>query len=118
MIAGSSIGGVVLPIMVDRLIRQVGFGWAMRSTAFLFLGLLVFGNIAVRSRLPPLRRPLKVMDFLTPFSEKSFLLLALSGLFVYFGGFLPFNFLIVQAQAAGMSTDLASYVVPIINAAS
>ena len=30
--------------MVDKLIRQVGFGWALRSTAFLLLGLL-FGIV-------------------------------------------------------------------------
>jgi len=53
MVAGSSVGGVILPIMVQHLIVSIGFGWAMRSTAFLLLGLLVFGNIAVKSRLPP-----------------------------------------------------------------
>jgi MFS family permease len=118
MVAGSSIGGVVLPIAVDRLLGEVGFGWAMRIIAFIILGLLIFGNLAVKSRLPPLRRPFRFMDFCTPFSEKPFLLLALGSFFVYFGGFLPFNFLIVQAKEKGMSPTLASYLVPIINAAS
>jgi hypothetical protein len=118
MVAGSSIGGIVLPIMVEHLVRSVGFGWAMRSTAFLLLGLLVFGNLTVKSRLPPLRRPLKLMDFVTPFTERPFFLLALAGFFVYLGGFLPFTFLIIQAQAEGMSTNLAGYLIPIMNAAS
>ena len=30
MAGGSSVGGVILPIMVQRLIPKVGFGWAMR----------------------------------------------------------------------------------------
>jgi MFS family permease len=118
MVAGSSIGGVVMPIMVQKLLPRIGFGWSMRSVAFLILGLLIFGNLTVRSRLPPMRRPIRLMDFLMPFTEVPFLLLAISSFFIYIGGFLPFNFLIVQGQASGMSLDLAQYLIPIVNAAS
>jgi len=118
MVAGSSIGGVVLPIMVQKLLPKIGFGWTMRTLAFLLLALLIFGNLTVKSRLPPARKPMRFMDFVTPFFELPFLLLALSSFFIYIGGFLPFNFLIVQGQASGMSLELAQYLVPILNAAS
>lgn len=118
MVSGSSLGGVVLPIMVNHLVKSIGFGWAMRSTAFLLLGLLVFGNLFVKSRLPPARRPIKLTDFFTPFAEMPFMLLAIGGFFAYFGGFLPFNFVIVQGKAEGMSDNLSGYLVPILNAAS
>lgn len=111
-------GGVVLPIMVSHLIETVGFGWSMRITAFLILGLLIFGNIAIKSRLPPHRTPFVVKEYLVPFVEVPYLLLALGSLFVYLGAFLPFNFIIVQAKAAGMPLYLTEYLVPIINAAS
>ncbi|OAQ82558.1 monocarboxylate permease-like protein [Purpureocillium lilacinum] len=116
--AGSSIGGVVLPIMVERLVVRVGFGWAMRATAFLFLGLLVVGNCTIKSRLPPSRRKFRLADFVTPFSEPAFLLLTIAAFVIYLGAFLPFNFIIVQAKAEGMSTSLANYMVPVVNAAS
>jgi MFS family permease len=118
MVAGSSIGGVILPIMVQHLIVKIGFGWAMRSTAFLLLGLLVFGNIAVKSRLPPnpKKAPMKLQDFTSPFKEPAFVLLVIGSFFAYLGGFLPFTYIIVEAQASGMSTNLAGYLVPIINA--
>ncbi|PON30109.1 hypothetical protein TGAM01_v201476 [Trichoderma gamsii] len=116
--AGSSIGGVVLPIMVERLVVRIGFGWAMRSTALLFLGLLVIGNLTVKSRLPPTGRKFNFMDFVTPFAERPFLLLTASAFIFYLGAFLPFTFIIVQAKAEGMSTGLADYLVSIINAAS
>jgi len=90
----------------------------MRTLAFLLLALLIFGNLTVKSRLPPTRKPIRFMDFITPFTEVPFLLLALSSFFIYIGGFLPFNFLIVQAQASSMSLELAQYLVPILNAAS
>ncbi|UNI25007.1 hypothetical protein JDV02_010716 [Purpureocillium takamizusanense] len=116
--AGSSIGGVVLPIMVNHLIARIGFGWAMRTTSFVFLGLLTIGNLTIKSRLPPSRRKFRLADFVTPFSETPFLLLTIASSVIYLGAFLPFNFIIVQAKAEGMSTQLASYMVPIVNAAS
>ena len=118
MVSGSSVGGVVLPIMVQHLIVEVGFGWAMRITAFLFFGLLILGNIFVKSRLPPVRKPFTLKEYFMPFVEIPFLLLTIGSLFLYFGAFLPFNFIIVQAKEEGMSTNLASYLIPIINAAS
>jgi len=118
MVSGSSMGGVVLPIMVQQLIPRIGFGWTMRAVAFMFLGLLIFANLTVKSRLPPARRPFNFMELVQPFTERPFLLLALAGFFTYLGGFLPFNFLIVQGEASGMSANLASYLVPIMNAAS
>lgn len=118
MVAGSSLGGVVLPIMVQHLIPQIGFGWTMRAVAFMFLGLLVIANLTIKSRLPPARRPFHFIELVKPFTEMPFLLLALAGFFTYIGGFLPFNFLILQGEASGMSANLASYLVPIINAAS
>lgn len=39
--AGSSLGGIILPIMVQRLLPKVGFGWSMRIAAFLILFLMV-----------------------------------------------------------------------------
>ncbi|KAI2627720.1 major facilitator superfamily domain-containing protein [Hypoxylon sp. NC1633] len=118
MVSGSSLGGVVLPIMVQHLIVDVGFGWAMRITAFLILGLLIFGNLAVKSRLQPVRKPFAIKDYFAPFLEIPFLLLAIGSFFVYLGAFLPFNFIIVQAKSASVPTDLPNYLVPIINAAS
>lgn len=118
MVSGSSLGGVVLPIMVQHLIVEVGFGWAMRITAFLILGLLIFGNIAVKSRLPPVRKPFTFKEHFVPFQELPFLLLAIGSFFVYLGAFLPFNFIIVQAKEAGLQYDVANYLIPIVNAAS
>ncbi|KAF2424426.1 monocarboxylate permease-like protein [Tothia fuscella] len=116
--SGSSIGGVVMPIMVQKLIDKAGFGWAMRGVAFMILFLLVIGNLTLKARLPPTHKPFRPKAFFTPFKEKPFLLLTIGSFFLYLGGFLPFNFLIVEAQANGMSTQLAGYLVPITNAAS
>lgn len=115
--SGSSLGGVVLPIMVTKLIPQVSFGWAMRAVAFIILGLLVVANATIKSRLTHTKKPFHMMEFVTPLREPPFLLLALASFFFFFGTFLPYNFLILQGQTQGMSRDLSNYLIPILNAA-
>jgi MFS family permease len=118
VVSGSSIGGVILPIMVERLIPRIGFGWAMRSVAFLLLALLAIGNLFVKARLPPPKRHFKLIEFITPLTEVPFALLTASSFFIYLGGFLPFTFVILQARNEGMSAALAGYLVSILNGAS
>jgi len=83
--AGSSFGGVVFPIMVTRLVNEVGFGWAMRICAFIILALMIVANLAIVSRIPPVPRPVKAMDFLSPFKEVAFCLLAFGSFFMFLG---------------------------------
>lgn len=117
MASGSSLGGVVLPIMVTKLIPQIGFAWAMRSVAFTFLGMLMIANVTVKSRLSPKPRPLIIMEFIRPFWDMPFLLVTMGSWFFFFGMFLPFTYIILQAQQEGMSVDLSGYLIPILNAA-
>lgn len=118
MVSGSSVGGVILPIMVNRLVGPLGFAWTLRVVAFMLLGIVTIGNLTVKSRLPPSKRPFAIKDFLTPFAEPVFSLVTFASFLTYLGGFVPFTFIIVQAQANGMSASLAGYLVAIINASS
>ncbi|KAI9370021.1 major facilitator superfamily domain-containing protein [Aspergillus egyptiacus] len=119
LFTGSSIGGIVLPTLVTHLIRSVGFGWAMRTVAFLILALLVLANLTVRPFYPPHPRKLTRAELLKPLREPQFLLLT-AGLFLFtYGFYVPINYLPVQAIAAGgMSPDLAQYLLPMLNAGS
>ena len=51
--AGGSVGGVIFPLMLQKLFISLGWGWALRIQGFLFLILLIFANLLIRSRLPP-----------------------------------------------------------------
>ncbi|KAJ5871303.1 uncharacterized protein N7529_003656 [Penicillium soppii] len=116
--AGSSLGGVIFPIMVTRLIPEVGFPWAMRICAFLILFMLVIANLTIKSRLPHRPKPFDILSFLRPLAELKFAL-TLAGAFCFFWGmFLPFTFVITQAERYGMSQNLAGYLIPILNASS
>ena len=50
---GASVGGVVFPITVRKLLPLVGFTWTMRITGFIVLFTLSLGMCLVRLRLPP-----------------------------------------------------------------
>ena len=115
---GSSLGGVLFPIIVSRMIREVGFGWAMRTCAFIILGLMIFANVFLKSRIPPSRRSFSIMAFIKPLKEPAIVILILALFFFYWGMFPVFSFITAVAQGRGMSLQLAQYLVSILNAGS
>jgi MFS family permease len=118
MVSGSSMGGVILPIMVNHVIDQSGFPWAMRAVAFTILFLCTLACLTVRSRLPPRPKPLVISEYYSGFKEPAFALTLLANFLFFIGMFLPFNFIILQAKQQGMSPSLVPYLLPIINAVS
>lgn len=59
-----SIGGIIFPLMLQRLFPMVGFAWATRILGFILLLLLGVANLLVRSRLP--RKPLPNFRSIAP----------------------------------------------------
>lgn len=116
--SGSSLGGVIFPIMIDKLLPNIGFAWTMRSSAFMILGLLAFANVTVRNRLPPNPKPGSPKDLVMPFTEPLFCLTAAGAFLFSFGLFPPINYVISEAIYEGMAYNLALYMLPILNAAS
>jgi MFS family permease len=96
MASGSSLGGVIFPIMVSKLIPKIGFPWTMRAAAFLILGLLIIANMTVKSRLTPKPKKFDILEFFRPLKEPAFALLCVASFTFFFGTFLPFNFVILQ----------------------
>lgn len=115
-VAGSSLGGIVFPIMVDHLNSSIGFPWTMRTCAFLILACCIFANFTVRSRLHHSPKPLNLDDYWRPLRETPFSTFTFGYFLFYLGFFVPYNFIILEAKRYGMSPGLASYLVPILNA--
>jgi MFS family permease len=104
--------------MVSRLIKDVGYGWAMRISAFLMLFLLIIANMTIRDHHPPQPNKVTRAQLVKPFAEPQFVLVA-AGLFCFsYGVFVPINYLPAQATAVGMDPNLVQYLIPILNAAS
>ncbi|KAI1321419.1 monocarboxylate permease-like protein [Xylariaceae sp. FL0255] len=118
VVAGSSVGGIVLPIFLSKLIPRIGFPWAVRSLGFIFLGLCGGSCFIVKSRLPPQPKPFDVMGYVRPFYEARFSAVVAALFFVFWGMYLPFNYVDIQAQQQGVDPNLIPYLLAIINAVS
>ncbi|KAL6709614.1 hypothetical protein ACN47E_001042 [Coniothyrium glycines] len=53
VLCGSGTGGLVIPIMLNRLIDRIGFGWAVRTLGFIAIGMLLIAERLLKKRLPP-----------------------------------------------------------------
>jgi MFS family permease len=50
---GSSVGGIVFPLILKPTLEHLNWAWAMRIVALIALVLMGIGNFCVRGRLPP-----------------------------------------------------------------
>ncbi|CAK7210384.1 hypothetical protein SCUCBS95973_000762 [Sporothrix curviconia] len=120
-VAGSSVGGVVFPIALSRMLNDpsvaahLSFGWAVRIIGFVMLFSLGISCVTVRPRLPP-----RTTQFFLPaaFKQTNFVFIIFAMIFMFMGLFTPLFFLPSYAVTQGMDTALASYLLAIVNAAS
>lgn len=141
VLAGSSLGGVIWPIVIDRLLKspEIGFPWTMRIVGFIMIPCLSFSCAAARSpkqhgvdvesECPD--RSLTSNDAVSQqkainrkaeasalFRKPEMRLLCSAMSMIYFGMFSPFFFTPSYATANGFSSSFAFYTVSIVNGAS
>lgn len=116
-VAGSSIGGVIIPIALSKMLNgtTLGFGWSVRIIAFVVSPLLLFSCLTVKARLPP-----RKTSFYIPsaFTKVDYCLLVAAMFFMFFGFFTPLFYIPTYAVFRGMEATLASYLLAILNASS
>lgn len=117
-VAGSSLGGVIFPLMVQHLLPKVGFGWTMRICAFLILGMLIIANLLITSNLTHGPRPFSLMQYIAPLRELNFCILCAAEFFMFLAMLIPFDYIVTEAAWYGMSTYMSWCLVPILNGAS
>jgi MFS family permease len=117
VVSGSSIGGIILPIALSKMLNgsSLGFGWSVRIIGFVIMPFMLFSCVAIEARLP--RRDTQFWLF-SAFKQKRFLLLIVALFFMLFGMFTPLFYLPTYATRQGMSTTMAGYLLSILNAAS
>ncbi|KAI9757034.1 MAG: hypothetical protein M4579_003603 [Chaenotheca gracillima] len=115
--SGSSLGGVIYPILFHKLQPQIGFPWATRVIGFIALGTLTIPLVGMRMRVKPSSQR-KLVD-LTAWKEPPFTLFTIGEFFGFLGLYVPFFYVQIYAIENNiMSEDLAFYLVSILNAAS
>ncbi|KAG8745514.1 hypothetical protein FRC10_007861 [Ceratobasidium sp. 414] len=117
---GSSCGGIIFPIMLNKIFRRSGFAWGVRATAFVVLGCLIVANLLMRTRLPPKskRPPAPPPDFKAIMTDSAYLLSIAGAFLVLLGLFLPIFYIQLFSVVHGLDSTLAFYSLAILNAAS
>ncbi|KAG5715111.1 putative transporter MCH4 [Termitomyces sp. T112] len=112
--AGSSIGGVVYPIMLQRLFVSVGFGWGVRISGLVSAVCCVMATLCVRNHSSTKRTDCCIS--LKTFSDTKYILLAIGSCLVALGLFIPFMYIVEYAQHLSISSQKAFYVLAVLNA--
>ncbi|KAF2753139.1 MFS general substrate transporter [Pseudovirgaria hyperparasitica] len=115
---GGACGGVVYPLMLQRLFTEIGFAWATRVLALIFLVSCIMANLLIRSRLPP-KPGSSVMPDVRIFRDLSFALTTTGVYFMEWGLFVPIAYITTFALSTGtMTRDFSYQLIAILNAAS
>ena len=119
--SGSSLGGVIYPIALRRLISEVGFPWAIRIIGFINLALLCVAIACVTSRFPAKgwesRHGRTIYDW-RAFKDIRFTMVTFSAFLTIMALFGPINYLIDYGLSYGMDVDTSFYLISILNACS
>lgn len=137
VISGSSLGGLIWPIVLQQLLyhTSLGFGWTMRVVGFIMLPMLAVACLVVveapRPKMDPAdsesgqeqgsqeQKPeTKKKADLSIVKKPAFLLLCLGLAIGYLGLFAPFFYVSAYAVTEGVSSSLAFYLISIINGVS
>jgi MFS family permease len=114
---GSSLGGIIYPIVLYRLLGTVGFGWAVRVMGFIALGTLLIPLAVMRVRI----KPAKARGFIdwTAFSDMPYMVLV-AALFLGMIGTTALMFFIsfYSLETGILDNEMAFYLVPILNVGS
>ncbi|ETS85322.1 hypothetical protein PFICI_03347 [Pestalotiopsis fici W106-1] len=120
-LSGSSIGGVVMPLMLRSLLPKVGWAWSMRAVAFMVASALIGGVMCLRA-LPPRRRSSTrysgaALNF-TVFTSGSFVFVTIGLSALEFAVFGMFSLLPTYAIKANFSSDTGFVLLAIANGTS
>ncbi|KAF5327689.1 hypothetical protein D9619_004307 [Psilocybe cf. subviscida] len=113
---GSSLAGIIYPIIFSNLLSRVGFAWSMRILGLIMLGTLGVCVSVIRLRLQPRRQG--------PFWDQGALrepaYVAFIGAFslMMMGSWVPYNYVETFAGVVGVNESLAKWLLPIMNACS
>ncbi|KAL9103247.1 MAG: hypothetical protein Q9163_001698 [Psora crenata] len=118
---GGSVGGIVFPLMLQRLFPLVGYRWATRILALIFLFQLVVANLLIRSRLPPPPKG-SLGSNIWPdwriFKDITFVLTTVGVFFIEWALFVPLAYISSFALAQGYPPAFSYRILAILNAGS
>ncbi|KAK5136270.1 hypothetical protein LTR08_003877 [Meristemomyces frigidus] len=115
--SGSSMGGIIYPIMFYKLLSEVGFAWAVRILGFTALATLMVPLAVMRMRAKPSR--VRAMIDVTALTDGPYMLFVGGCLLGFIGLYDAIFYFSFFGQATGITdASMSFYLVPILNAGS
>ena len=115
--SGASIGGTVYPIILRKLLDEVGFAWATRTLGFITFGTLGLVFLITRP-LPMTEKPSRQFVDFSAMKELPFLAFMLAGFLTFAAFLVPYVFIPTFAITSLESSEkTGSYLFGVINAA-
>ncbi len=115
--SGSSLGGIIYPVVFYRLLGEVGFAWAVRTLGFIALGTLLVPIFLMKMGVKP-SKPRDILDW-GAFTDGPFIIFTLLTMVGFIGLYVMLfytSFFAFETRVA--SAEMAFYLVPILNAGS
>ncbi|KAE8348987.1 putative MFS monocarboxylate transporter [Aspergillus coremiiformis] len=116
---GGSVGGIIFPLILEKLFPLIGFSWATRVVGLICLILVLLACLLVKSRLPkkPASKENVLPDFRI-FREPKFALTTAGIFFIEWGLFVPISYISSYALAHGVSSQFSYQILAVLNAGS
>jgi MFS family permease len=116
--SGSSMGGIIYPIVFHQLNGKIGFPWTVRVIGFIALATLAIPCAVIKPRVPKPTTKRKIIDF-SLLRELPFGLINIATFFGFVGQYIPFFFIENFAEDVGnQSKTSAFWMIIVLNAGS
>jgi hypothetical protein len=113
---GSSVGGVIYPIVFYKLIDSIGFGWTVRALGLIVLITQLIPLCLLRVRTKP-AHPRALLDW-SAFTDAPFAIFTFSLVVGIVGIYVTLFFISYYGATGITSSEMAFYTIPILNAGS
>ncbi|GES59019.1 hypothetical protein ATETN484_0003024200 [Aspergillus terreus] len=113
---GSSLAGIIYPIMLRRLFVQIGFPWAVRALTFLILGCLIVACLVMKLR-PRSSKGTTLIE-LRHFRDFPYVVFIAAFTLMISSVYIPFFYIQKYALQLGIDEDMAFYLLSMMNATS
>jgi nitrate/nitrite transporter NarK len=91
---GTTVGSIIMPVMVQQLLSVIGFAWTVRSLGLLMTVLGLAAALGLRTRVPS-RTAGPLMDW-SAFTELPFGLFCVGVFFAFWGAYFPFYYVSIR----------------------
>ncbi|KZT61354.1 MFS general substrate transporter [Calocera cornea HHB12733] len=117
-VSGSSLGGIVFPILINNVFQKRGFEWGVRAMGFWMLGALLLANLLMRAHYHPNHQAMKPPSWLKILRDPPYVVAVAGAWLLGLGLYFIFFYIQVYAETVGISGTIAFYTLAMINGAS